>query len=389
MEQRALGRSGLPRLRPRPRLHGHVRVLRPARRRRVDRHDPRAPSTSASPSSTPPTSTGRTPTRSSSAARSAGGATEVVLATKFGIVRDPDDPTKRGISGRPEYVRQACDGSLRRLGVDAHRPLLPAPRRSRRRRSRTPSARWPSSCAQGKVRFLGLSEAGAETLRRAQRASIRSPRCRASTRSGAATRRTACSPTCRELGIGFVAYSPLGRGFLTGADPPLRGPRRRTTTAASRRASRARTSQKNLDLVARVEAIAREKGCTPAQLALAWVLAQGDDVVPIPGTKRRDVPRGERRRARRRAARRARPRAHRRGRAARRGRRRALPGRVHEPRQRLTGAAAVAPIHAPTRSRSTGSGTLPPPSTASWKARSSKAGPRVRSACSRSLRISR
>jgi aryl-alcohol dehydrogenase-like predicted oxidoreductase len=208
----------------------------------------------------------------------------VVLATKFGILRDPEDPTKRGICGRPGYVRQACDASLRRLGVATidlyyqHRvdPAVPI--------EDTVGA-MADLVREGKVRFLGLSEAGAETLRRACRvhpiAALQSEYSLWSRDPEDEVLRT-----CRELGIGFVAYSPLGRGFLTGEI------RRFEDLAPDdyRRFSprfQGENFVRNLELVARVEALAREKGCTPAQLALAWVLAQGDDVVAIPGTKRR------------------------------------------------------------------------------------------------------
>jgi aryl-alcohol dehydrogenase-like predicted oxidoreductase len=208
----------------------------------------------------------------------------VVLATKFGILRDPADPTRRGISGRPEYVRQACDASLRRLGVDRidlyyqHRvdPAVPI--------EDTVGA-MAGLVRAGKVRFLGLSEAGAQTLRRACAvhpiAALQSEYSLWSRDPEDEVLRT-----CRELGIGFVAYSPLGRGFLTGEL------RRFEDLAADdyRRFSprfQGENFAKNLELVARVQALAAERGCTPAQLALAWVLAQGEDVVPIPGTKRR------------------------------------------------------------------------------------------------------
>jgi aryl-alcohol dehydrogenase-like predicted oxidoreductase len=208
----------------------------------------------------------------------------VVLATKFGIVRDPADPTKRGLCGRPDYVRSACDASLRRLGVERidlyyqHRvdPAVAI--------EETVGA-MAELVRQGKVRFLGLSEAGSETLRRAARVH---PIAALQSEYSLWSRdpEDGVLETCRELGIGFVAYSPLGRGFLTGQI------RRFEDLAPDdyRRFSprfQGENFARNLELVARVEALAREKGCTPAQLALAWVLAQGDDVVPIPGTKRR------------------------------------------------------------------------------------------------------
>jgi len=209
---------------------------------------------------------------------------EVVLATKFGIVRDPADPTKRGICGRPEYVRQCCEASLRRLGVERIDLYY-----QHRVDPETPIEDTVGAMAelvrQGKVRFLGLSEAGSETLRRASRVH---PIAALQSEYSLWSRdpEDGVLAACRELGIGFVAYSPLGRGFLTGQI------KRFEDLAADdyRRFSprfQGENFERNLALVGRVEALAREKGCTPAQLALAWVLAQGDDVVPIPGTKRR------------------------------------------------------------------------------------------------------
>ena len=208
---------------------------------------------------------------------------EVVLATKFGIVRGPD-PRSRGVNGRPEYVRAACDASLKRLGTDyidlyyQHRvdPNVPI--------EETVGA-MAELVRAGKVRHLGLSEAAAATIRRAhQTHSITALQTEYSlwTRDP----EDEILPTCRELGIGFVAYSPLGRGFLTGRfktfeDLPPDDYRR--TVPRFQGAN----FQKNLDLVRKVEQIAREKGCTPAQLALAWLFAQGEDIVPIPGTKQR------------------------------------------------------------------------------------------------------
>jgi aryl-alcohol dehydrogenase-like predicted oxidoreductase len=208
---------------------------------------------------------------------------QVVVATKFGIVR-AEDRTVRSINGRPDYVRAACEGSLRRLGVDVidlyyqHR-VDPG----------TPIEETVGAMAdlvrQGKVRWLGLSEAGPETLRRA---SAVHPITALQTEYSLWSRdpEDGILAACRTLGIGFVAYSPLGRGFLTGQI------KRFEDLAADdyRRMSprfQGENFQKNLDLVRRVEELAAEKGCTPAQLALAWVLAQGEDIVAIPGTKRR------------------------------------------------------------------------------------------------------
>jgi aryl-alcohol dehydrogenase-like predicted oxidoreductase len=209
---------------------------------------------------------------------------QVVIATKFGIVRDPNDATIRGVNGRPEYVREACEGSLRRLGVDMIDLYY-----QHRVDPKTPIEETVGAMArlveEGKVRFLGLSEAGADTLRRAN--SVH-PITALQSEYSLWTRDPEDEnlKACRELGVGFVAYSPLGRGFLTGRfkrfeDLPEDDYRRHSPRFQGE------NFQKNLDLVGRIEEIALEKNCTPAQLALAWVLAQGDDIVPIPGTKRR------------------------------------------------------------------------------------------------------
>ncbi len=208
----------------------------------------------------------------------------VVIATKFGIVRDPNDPAKRGIEGSPAYVKRACEASLKRLGVDTIDLYY-----QHRVDPNTPIEDTVGAMAelvkQGKVRALGLSEAGPETLRRAARVH---PIAALQTEYSLWTRdpEDGLLATCREIGVGFVAYSPLGRGFLTGQI------RRFEDLAADdyRRTSprfQGANFQKNLELVAKIEALAREKRCTSAQLALAWVLAQGDDIVAIPGTKRR------------------------------------------------------------------------------------------------------
>jgi aryl-alcohol dehydrogenase-like predicted oxidoreductase len=207
----------------------------------------------------------------------------VVLATKFGIVRT-SDPLARGMNGRPEYVQQSCEGSLKRLGVD-HIDLY----YQHRVDPDTPIEETVGAMArlveQGKVRFLGLSEAAPATLHRAD--SVH-PISALQSEYSLWTRdpEDGVLATCRELGIGFVAYSPLGRGFLTGRfktleDIPADDYRRTSPRFQGE------NFQKNLSLVARIEGMARTKGCTPSQLALAWVLAQGTDVVPIPGTKRR------------------------------------------------------------------------------------------------------
>ena len=209
---------------------------------------------------------------------------QVIIATKFGIVRDPARPEFRGISGKPDYVHQACEGSLRRLGMDVIDLYY-----QHRVDPDTPIEETVGAMAelvrQGKVRFLGLSEAGAETIRRAH--SVH-PITAVQSEYSLWTRDPEAEVlgVCRELGIGFVPYSPLGRGFLTGKikkreDLPKDDYRHTTPRFQGE------NFQRNLDLVERVGEIAREKKCTPAQLALAWVLAQGDDIVPIPGTKRR------------------------------------------------------------------------------------------------------
>jgi len=208
----------------------------------------------------------------------------IVLATKFGIVRDPANPNVRGVNGQPDYVRRSCEASLRRLGVDTIDLYY-----QHRVDPQTPIEETVGAMAelvkQGKVRYLGLSEASPQTLRRAVRVH---PIAALQTEYSLWTRDPEAEilATCRELGIGFVAYSPLGRGFLTGQfkrfeDLPADDYRRSSPRFQGE------NFQKNLDLVHRVDEIAREKGCQPSQLALAWVLAQGNDIVPIPGTKRR------------------------------------------------------------------------------------------------------
>jgi aryl-alcohol dehydrogenase-like predicted oxidoreductase len=208
---------------------------------------------------------------------------EVVVATKFGIVRSAD-PTVRSISGRPEYVRQAAEGSLRRLGVDhvdlyyQHRvdPTVPI--------EETVGA-MGRLVEEGKVRFLGLSEAGAETIRRAH---ATHPIAALQSEYSLWSRdiEDDIIPTIRELGIGLVAYSPLGRGFLTGRFASIDDLPEDDFRRSSPR-FQGENFQKNLDLVRQIEEIAAARGCTASQRALAWVHAQGGDVVPIPGTKRR------------------------------------------------------------------------------------------------------
>jgi aryl-alcohol dehydrogenase-like predicted oxidoreductase len=209
---------------------------------------------------------------------------KIVLATKFGIVRDPSNPNVRGVSGKADYVRQACEASLRRLGVETIDLYY-----QHRVDPNTPIEETVGAMAQlvkeGKVRYLGLSEASAETLRRAVKVH---PIAALQTEYSLWTREPegGILAACRELGIGFVAYSPLGRGFLTGQFKKFED----LTADDYRRNSprfQGENFQKNLDLVRRVEEIAAERKCQPSQLALAWVLAQGSDIVPIPGTKRR------------------------------------------------------------------------------------------------------
>jgi aryl-alcohol dehydrogenase-like predicted oxidoreductase len=209
---------------------------------------------------------------------------QAVIATKFGIVRDPARPDHRGISGKPDYVRKACEESLRRLGVDVIDLYY-----QHRVDPETPIEETVGAMAElvskGKVRFLGLSEAGAETIRRAHAVH---PITALQSEYSLWTRDSEQEVlgVCRELGVGFVPYSPLGRGFLTGQIKQFEhlpaDDYRRTSPRFQ-----GENFQRNVELVRRVEEIAREKKCTSAQLALAWVLAQRDDIVPIPGTKRR------------------------------------------------------------------------------------------------------
>ncbi|TSC23988.1 aldo/keto reductase [Corallococcus sp. Z5C101001] len=209
---------------------------------------------------------------------------KLVLATKFGLVRDPANPQSRGINGRPEYVKQACDASLKRLGMEVIDLYY-----LHRVDPKTPIEDTVGAMAElvkaGKVRFLGLSEVNVETLRRA---------CAVHPITAVQSEYSLWSrepedgvlEACRELGVGFVPYSPLGRGFLTGQfkrieDLPEDDYRRHSPRFQGE------NFQRNLKLVEHIDRLARQKQCTPAQLALAWVLSRGQDVVPIPGTKRR------------------------------------------------------------------------------------------------------
>ena len=207
----------------------------------------------------------------------------IVLATKFGNERG-EDGSFLGVNGRPEYVRKSCDASLQRLGVD-HIDLYYQHRVDRTVPIEETVGAMADLVREGKVRFLGLSEAGPSTIRRANE---EYPIAALQTEYSLWTRdpEDEVLPLCRELGLGFVAYSPLGRGFLTGRfrtfDDLPEGDYRRNSPRFQ-----GENFQRNLDLVERVEQIARRKQCSPAQLALAWLLAQGKDIVPIPGTKQR------------------------------------------------------------------------------------------------------
>lgn len=209
---------------------------------------------------------------------------QVVLATKCGIVRKSDDPSFRGVNGKPEYVRSACETSLRHLGMETVDLYY-----LHRADPKTPIEETVGAMAQlvkeGKVRHLGLSEVGPQTLRRAH-AVHRIAALQSEYSLWTRDPEDEILPACRELGIGFVPYSPLGRGFLTGKIKKFED----LAADDFRRTSprfQGENFQKNLDMVHRIEQMAAEKECTPGQLALAWVLAQGDDVVPIFGTKRR------------------------------------------------------------------------------------------------------
>jgi len=209
---------------------------------------------------------------------------QVVLATKFGILRDPENPQVRGQNGRPEYVISACEASLRRLAVD-HIDLY----YQHRVDANVPIEETVGAMSElvdaGKVRFLGLSEASAETIRRAHAVH---PISALQSEYSLWSRdiEDEVIDAIRELGIGLVAYSPLGRGFLTGA---IKRPEDLGEDDFRRHSPRfqGENFDRNLDLVERVGQLAQEHNCTPAQLALAWVLHRGKDIVPIPGTKRR------------------------------------------------------------------------------------------------------
>jgi len=214
----------------------------------------------------------------------AGKRDEFVIATKFGVIADPDDPTKRRTDGSPENVRRSVEGSLKRLDTD-HIDLYYQHRMDPDTPIEETVGAMAALVTEGKVRHLGLSEAAPQTIRRAH---ATHPITAVQTEYSLWTRELEAEilPTLRELGIGLVAYSPLGRGFLSGR---FKSPDELDEDDFRRHGPRfgGENLEANLELVARVEELASEKQVTPAQLALAWVLAQGDEIVPIPGTKRR------------------------------------------------------------------------------------------------------
>jgi len=208
---------------------------------------------------------------------------EMTLATKFGIVRDPANPTARGVNGKPDYVKSCCEASLKRLGVDVIDLYY-----LHRRDPDTPIEETIGAMAElvkeGKVRGIGLSEVNVETLRKAH-ATYPLSALQSEYSLWSREPEDEIIPACKELGIAFVAYSPLGRGFLTGQIKSFgdldEDDFRRTSPRFQ-----GENFNKNLLLVKKIEAIAKEKNCTPSQLALAWVIAQEDFIFPIPGTKR-------------------------------------------------------------------------------------------------------
>jgi len=208
---------------------------------------------------------------------------QVTIATKFGIVRDPNDPSKRGVNGKPEYVQSSVEGSLKRLNTEVIDLYY-----LHRKDPDTPIEETVGAMSrlieQGKIRAIGLSEVNADTLRRAHAVH---PITALQSEYSLWTRdpEDDILETCKELGIAFVAYSPLGRGFLTGQIKKFEdfdaGDYRRNSPRFQ-----GANFEKNIQLVQKIEEIAKRKGCAAAQLALAWVLAQGDHIFPIPGTKR-------------------------------------------------------------------------------------------------------
>ncbi|HCU91399.1 MAG TPA: aldo/keto reductase [Actinobacteria bacterium] len=214
----------------------------------------------------------------------AGRRDQVVLATKFGIVRDPADPSFRGLNGTPGYARRACEASLRRLGTD-HIDLYYLHRVDPKTLIEDTVGAMAELVAQGKVRYIGLSEAGPDTIRRAH---ATHPLTAVQTEYSLWARHVeaAILQVLRELGIGLVPYSPLGRGFLAGS---VRSAGQLAAGDFRRHQPRFQDGNlvHNLDILAAIERVAQRHSLTPAQVALAWVHAQGEDLVPIPGTKRR------------------------------------------------------------------------------------------------------
>ena len=208
---------------------------------------------------------------------------EIIIATKFGIVRDQENPKKRGVNGRPEYVKSSVEGSLKRLNVEVIDLYY-----LHRKDPDTPIEETIGAMAdlvkEGKIRGIGVSELNAETLRKAH---ATHPLSALQTEYSLWSRdpEDDIIPTCKELGIAFVAYSPLGRGFLTGQIKSFEDLEKDDYRRFSPRFM-GDNFDKNIQLVKKIESIAKEKNCTPAQLALAWVMAQGDHIFPIPGTKR-------------------------------------------------------------------------------------------------------
>lgn len=215
----------------------------------------------------------------------AGKRDQVFLASKFGIVRDPANPGARGVNGRPEYIRQSIDGTLKRLGVDTL-DLYYQHRIDPQVAIEETVGAMAELVSAGKVRYLGLSEASVATLERAHRVHPISALQSEYSLWSRDQEENGCLAACRRLGVAFVPYSPLGRGFLTGA---LKSPDDFAADDYRRFSPRFQGENfaKNLLLVQQVQALAAEKGVTAGQLALAWVLAQGDYLIPIPGTKQR------------------------------------------------------------------------------------------------------